>query len=592
MKLSYIYSDQPFKEVKFKNGFNVILGKVTKPSDKSKDSHNLGKTTLIYVIDFMLLKDFGEGQFLYDFKEKFLEYTFYLEILLNNGAYLTIKRSVKTNTKISFKIHGSHYQDYRNETKWDHYELTLKKAKQTLNDYLNFNVLTNYNYRKVVSYFLRTQDDYLDVFQLNKYSNSKHVDWKPLLFEMLGFNGKYLTDKYDIDEEIENLKTFIGNIEKKTDTNSEEVDKIKGLIELKEEEKINIRKYVDDFKFYKEELKLNTDLVDRIERKISKLNTWRYNLEFEIDQINSSMSNKIDFDMDQIETLFKEVKIYFPDALKKSYSNLVEFNKQLYEERSKHLEERLKQVKEQYKNIQHELEKMDDKRSQILSVLKDENSFSKYKHYQEQLINVEAELVNLKNQLKGVNEINSLNDAITTLEEKNDKIKNEIKKHIVGNENKIYPLIRRNFNQIVKNIIYSPALISLKINQQGNIEFDASIQNSDQTTITAKGKGTTYRKFLCMAFDLSILIAYNERSFFKFVYHDGAFEALDDRKKINFIKTARDICKKYDLQYILTTIEDDLPRDEHDNVINFDKDELALTLSDEGDEGRLFEMSF
>ena len=55
MKLSKLYcNDKRFKTVYFKEGFKLILGNV---DNKNKnDTHNLGKTTLIEIVDYMLLK--------------------------------------------------------------------------------------------------------------------------------------------------------------------------------------------------------------------------------------------------------------------------------------------------------------------------------------------------------------------------------------------------------------------------------------------------------------------------------------------------------------------------------------------------------
>ena len=103
MKLSKIYSNEPFHEVVFNEGFNVILGQVTKPKDKNVDSHNLGKTTLIHVIDFLMLKKIDKKHFFTKHEKLFKDYVFYLEILLNSGKYLTIKRSVAEATKYRSK---------------------------------------------------------------------------------------------------------------------------------------------------------------------------------------------------------------------------------------------------------------------------------------------------------------------------------------------------------------------------------------------------------------------------------------------------------------------------------------------------------
>ena len=111
MKLSKLYTDQPdFKNVKFNSGFNVIYADV-KTKDDNRNSHCLGKTILIDLIDFLLLKRVSnkKNHLLYKTENEagesiFNDYIFYLEIILNSGKYLTVRRSVKNNTKIAFSL--------------------------------------------------------------------------------------------------------------------------------------------------------------------------------------------------------------------------------------------------------------------------------------------------------------------------------------------------------------------------------------------------------------------------------------------------------------------------------------------------------
>ncbi len=591
MKLSQVYAEGKFKFVKFNEGFNLILGKVKRPKNQNLDSHNLGKTTLIHVIDFLLLKGFNKGQFLYRNKIKFSEYIFYLEILLNDGSYLTVKRSVLNNSKISFKKHTNKYADFRDSDNWDYKDISFDKAKDILNDFLDFDILQEYDYRKTVSYFLRSQEDYLDVFQLNKYRSSRDLEWKPVLLQLLGFDGTLLTDKYNLDETIKNIDAQINLLENQSIVSAKELDKIKGLIEVKKEEKETLNKQLEEFDFYRKEKDINFELVDKIESGISDLNTFIYNLDYEAGKIEESLKNQIEFNLEDIRTLYKEVGIYFPKELVKRYEDVVEFNHLLYEERNQHLVERSQEIRKERVEVEKELIDLNSKRSNLLSVLQSKDTFQKFKEYQNDLIKIESELVMLQESMKKVDEIGSLNDKIKSLNDTREKLKKNIEKNVYGG-NSIYSEIRKTFNNIIKEIINLPAIPSIEINNLGNVEFHADIQETVGEEITAKGMGTTYKKLLCVAFDLSILIAYANHSFFKFVYHDGVLEGLDNRKKVRFIECVRNICKQYDLQYILTSIEHDLPRDAENRTIDFNPDEIALTLSDEGDEGRLFEQSF
>ena len=92
MKLSKLYSnDTRFHNIEFTLGINVVLGRVMQKYDMQRDSHNLGKSTLITLLDFMLLKKISNQHIFKRFYNVFSNHIFYIEIILPDGCYLTIK---------------------------------------------------------------------------------------------------------------------------------------------------------------------------------------------------------------------------------------------------------------------------------------------------------------------------------------------------------------------------------------------------------------------------------------------------------------------------------------------------------------------
>ncbi len=106
---------------------------------------------------------------------------------------------------------------------------------------------------------------------------------------------------------------------------------------------------------------------------------------------------------------------------------------------------------------------------------------------------------------------------------------------------------------------------------------------------TSVDRGYTYRKLLCVAFDMAVQRAYLGEKYPRFVYHDGVLESLDDRKKENLLAVVRRYAD-LGLQPVITLIDSDLPaRSESDTAV-FNPQEIVVTLQDEGDHGRLFKM--
>ena len=86
-----------------------------------------------------------------------------------------------------------------------------------------------------------------------------------------------------------------------------------------------------------------------------------------------------------------------------------------------------------------------------------------------------------------------------------------------------------------------------------------------------------------------MLRAYLDAKFPRFVFHDGVFESLDDRKKVNLLAVIRRYAD-LGIQPIITLIDSDLPVWVERDVPTFAQSEIVLELNDEDDQGRLFKM--
>ena len=591
MKFSKIYSNKnaQFHNIEFYEGLNVVLAEIADKSKTEKDTHNLGKTLLISIIDFLLLKNIRQRSKFFLTKGGFEEQVFFAEIKLNSGKYIIIRRDVDNPTKISFKINEYKLDGFQTQLNWDEENLPLDKAKKKLNEYLGFDVLPVWDYRKSVTYFLRTQNDFRDVFKLDKFKG-RDKDWKPFMFDVLGFNGAVIRQKYDLEDEKKESGKKIETLQQEADINIEERDKITGLLDIKTDDKKKIEEKIDKFNFYENDKAINKELVEDIDSRIQLLNTKRYSHSFEIKKIESSLSaNQDTINLNKLKSLYKDVEIYFPDKLVHSYEMLLDFRKTITEERNKVLHENLKKIKKEFAILDKELKELEVQKEGRLAYLTEKDSYLKFKETQKQLAKIEADIIRLKDKLEVIDRTSLF---VRDIETKQSDIDDKIKEmHVLIGEQK-HSEIRKIFNYIIKEILSTNALLSLKQNRYGNVEFEANIQNPMDLTITEEDYGNTYRKLLCIAFDLSILIHYANKSFYRFVYHDGALEALDDRKKIKFLSLIRRMCSKYDLQYILTLIDSDLPKDENGNIIEFPDNEVCLRLHDRDDGGKLFKKSF
>lgn len=586
MKLSKIYTNKPekFEPIEFNDGLNIILGEMRLPENKDKDTHNLGKTTLLTLIDFCLLKKKASSFFLYKHNEIFKGFTFFLELKLNDNSYLTIRRSPKDNTRISFIKHSKKNMDFSNENdeNWDHLNIPIKRAKDILDGVLNISFVKPWKYRIPLGYTLRTESDYKDLFRLDKF-RGKDKDWKPYIAKILGLNSELLKERYDLKDEKENINKKITEL--KLSNNIDNLDKINGLILIKEDEIKDLKEEADKFNFYSKDLNINMQLVDEIDKKLSNFNKNRYYLTHTIDKIEFSLKNhKVIFNPNEAKDIFEETGIFFEGQIKKTYDELIQFNKDITKERSKYLKVELKNHQEELEKIKTEISELNKKREEYLSFLGEKDHIKKYKSITNEIIEKESILLNLKHQKENLIKIKLIKERETKVKnllENNEKL---ISENIKNSEDKnsVYSLIKLKFNKIIKTILNKDALISININGEGNLDFAGEILNKDGIETSESG-GKTYKKLLCIAFDIAINQIHLEQKFTHFSFHDGFLENLDDRKQENFINYLRESTKN-GYQYIGTLIDSDLPSKGKEI---FTEDEIILTLHDD-ENGTLF----
>lgn len=84
---------------------------------------------------------------------------------------------------------------------------------------------------------------------------------------------------------------------------------------------------------------------------------------------------------------------------------------------------------------------------------------------------------------------------------------------------------------------------------------------------------------------------YSKQKFFRFVYHDGILETMDDRKKIALLKLLAEFSVETGVQSIFSVIEAEMPEDADGNRLEFSEAQIVRELSDVGVNGRLFRMA-
>ena len=591
MKLSKLYTNKDsFKTIDFNDGVNIIIGRIDFPKEKISNAHNLGKTIIVRLVDYLLLKDTTKGGY-FDGKT-FEDYIFFLEIKLNNGKYATIKRKPNSNL-VSIKLHDKGKQNFVYEENWDFddYSVNGKKNAQTvLQSLLAFNILSDVKYRNSLTYFLRGQEDYSDPFQLSKYIKGKEKNWKPMLFELLGYNGKILAEIFNINEIIKTALNEIDQLKKRYNVKETEFDKYKSIKEVIESKIKTLAQQSESFDFYQREAEISDELVKQIEADIASLNVEAYNLKLEIQAITESLDTDIAYNYDDVFELYQEFKILFPDKLKKSFEQLNEFNKKITNDRRLRLNDLLNEKLERQKGIDVSLISLNEQRISALSKLSELETFQKFKEAQKEIIHLNSSLHDVNEKINAISSINEKNDFIAKNKLKLEDAKRRIMTQVQTGTEK-GKQIKKDFADYIKFIIGSDAVLSFELMSTGNLNFRFDFINS-MGEPTKENKGHTYMKEICACMDLAVINSYLNDSYYRFTFHDGCLDGDDPKFAIAYLELIKTLSKD-GMQCIITMIDSVVPKQQDGTTYKLNKNDIVLELNDAPDgSGTLFGFKF
>ena len=595
MRLSKIYAhdSKVFAPILFRHGLNVVLAEIRVPENKKKDTHNLGKTTLVRLIDFCLLAGRDASFFLFKHYNLFENFIFFLEIELLDGTFVTVRRRVVDACKIRFKRHKDSKQDFSGleDSGWDHIDVPFARAKDLLDGLLDLRALKPWSFRKGLGYLLRSQSDFRDVFHLKKFA-STHSDWKPYLAHILGFQAKKIVEYYNKEEKLVKKHGTEQTLKLELGGSLEDLSKVEGMLLLKQKEAEKKQILLDAFDFRSQDKEKTKQLVEEINEKIGRLNTERYYLTQNRKKIDTTLEEgQILFDPDEADRLFKEAGVLFKGQIKRDFKQLIDFNRAITEERKSYLLEERNEIEADLKRINTELNELGKRRSDTLSFLSGTDAFAKYKTLTEEIIGLKADIVSLEKRREYLQRLQELRKEIRTIADEKKKLQSLIEEDVETQNltrDSLFSTIRLFFSEIIEEVIDRKALLTVSPNVEGHLEFKAEIL--DETgRATSAAMGHSYQKLLCIAFDMAVARAHANDRFPHFLVHDGVFESLDPRKKENLLSVIRRY-GELGVQHVITLLDSEMPPQSDPKVPVFEDPEIILRLHDENEKGRLFKM--
>lgn len=533
MKIKKIYSNiSTFRAVEFNDNFSIILG-VAKSRGEGK-SHNLGKTTLIELIDHIL---FGsrDSDRIKAIKEYFESPTFTIELQVK-GQQQIIAADYSKKKKAAFPSE-------------------IKQAYE---------------------YFIRFQDDYKDEFR--KISiRGKDLSWKPLLLRLMGFNERPLIEKYEIESTIQDYNKFIeiatsGGIRREGKT--EEIARL-------ESRRDELLKAISELDLGEIEDSTSALLASEVDARILEAKRELFIHRKELAAVSEAIRNTVfvEFSAERIEQIYSDLSVYFGDQLKRDLSDVKDFFKQVTNNRSAALNGLKKRLLERTAALEDEISSLNDKRANYLQLVITRGAIEIYRQLSTQLAETETELSLLKQDVYKES-VQAATIERTLLRTQQLKLAAEVAAEIDENDSN-FRQVKKHYREIMSEVMDIDAEIVIEKNSTGNIEFRTASWR--EGILSQELKGEMAKKVSCAAFDVALRIVNNND--FGFIIHDGVIDNADRNIKEKFINAMKTRSKRHNFQYIMTSISDELPELVEEN-------DIVIVLSDRSDDELLLGSRF
>ena len=538
-----IYNDNGvIRDIPFHQGLNLIVDNT--PNATTETGNNVGKTTVLKLVDFCLGKD---ASIIYsdpanpkvehkDVKDFLINTNVVVELILTTDFErrdVIIKRNFKKRSNAIREINGvniSNEEDYPQALEqaiWG-----IEKDKPTFRQIISHNI--RYSDQNV-SNVLKTLDPY-----------TSDAEYESLYLFMFGCNFEHGSIRQQTLEKLKADKNFKMRLEK---SNSKSTYlSLLGLVDAR----------IEELQKQKAQLNINPnfaadmDALNAIKYQInsisSEINTTQMRRDMILDAQRELESQKSNIDTAQLALIYKQAKVLIPD-LQRTFEELVTYHNQMLDNKVGFILKSLPQIKERLESLQKELRILLTKEDALTQKVVKSNTY-------EELENLINEL-NQKHQEKGeyeniINQINTIENEILQSENElktidDDLFSDSFKNHVQEQVNKFNIL----FSQISRQIY----------DEEYVIKFD-SVPN--------KKTGTNIYKFTSFNANLSTGKKMGEISCFDIAYTLFARQEniphldfiLNDKKELmsdNQLIRIAEIVEGNNIQFVASILKDKLP---------------------------------
>jgi len=571
--------------VDFRMGLNIVLGSYSNNNYK-RNLNGVGKSSLVRLIAYLLLSDSAEQTFKkreYEFLRK-ENHSISIEFKIKEQIYI-LNRQFSSENDISFGERGQTLNIY---TKPEIKTILQRKIFPIEQENIIYEGNT---FGALLDFFMRDDMKNLQRYEPLIFSKflTKKAEQSILNFFLLGLQTNSLIDFNRILDEQKKYNTTIETVSKSVkEETGKTIEEFK-TEKIKIEENINrIEASIKNYTFLENYKIIENDLIKvsaEINNELKEYNV----LDKKLAKLKKSyqFNQNEDINTQEIKNLYDEILATFGQLVSKKLSDIMEFKKEILDNRNKLLVEREKKLQEAINAILKKISDLERRRSELYRFLEEKEALDSIKNAYEELT---KEKTILSGNMQRIKEIEDYKEKMSVNQVSISELQLKIQNMLRDNGTYIDEF-RKLFLDILENAI------SFDSNVEGH--FDIAIKDrisKDKMPFEIKisipkADSLGMSRLKIFVYDLMIFLKniYTQRALPCFLIHDGVFWGISREtviKSLNYIN--RKCLENPNFQYIATFNETEIDA----NALDFNLQDTIIAKYSDNPKNMIFKREF
>jgi uncharacterized protein YydD (DUF2326 family) len=434
-------------------------------------------------------------------------------------------------------------------------------------------------FRSLLAYFVRRQLSGAFTTPEKQATMQQAGDYQVALLFLLGLDWKIASDWQkvrDREKTLAELKKAAGAgafgsiIGKASDLRTEVTVTEAALREM--------QAHLADFRVLPEYTQMEAE-ADQLTRRINELSNGNVIDAAAIRDLEQAMASEAPPPLNELESIYAEAGVTLPGLAIRRYDEVRSFHESVVRNRRDYLSEELDAAKQRVGTREQEKQRLDSRRSEIMSVLKTHGALDQFSKLQASAARKEAEVESLRQRFEAAEQLEGTKNE---LEIERNRLALRLRRDFAEQKERLSEAILA-FEETSKRLYESAGRMTVEETANGPI-FQFPMQGS-------RSKGIKNMQIFC--FDMMLMRLCAKRGFGPgFLVHDShLFDGVDGRQVVSALKVGAETASELGFQYIVTMNEDDAFKEK---LEGFDLNDylLPVVLTDAKEDGGLFGFRF